>query len=42
MSTVMMRRVLVALFCVLALFSIGLFMNISSVNMDAGFVYAQY
>ena len=38
----MMRQVLLAVFCVLAFVSIGLFIGITKVNMDAGFVYAQF
>jgi hypothetical protein len=38
----MTRRILLVLFCLLAFVSIGLFAGISNVNMDAGFVYAQY
>jgi hypothetical protein len=38
----MVRHILLILFCILALLSIGLFINISKVNMNAGFIYAQY
>jgi hypothetical protein len=38
----MTRQVLLVLFCILAFLSIGLFAGISTVNMDAGFIYAQY
>jgi hypothetical protein len=37
-----MRSILLVLFGVLAVVSIGLFTTISNVNVDAGFIYAQY
>jgi hypothetical protein len=37
-----MRSFLLVLFCLLALLSVGLFANISPLNMDAGVLYAQF
>jgi hypothetical protein len=37
-----MRQILLVLFCALALLTVGLFVGISKVNTDAGFIYAQY
>ena len=37
-----MRSFLLFLFCLLALASVGLFAGISSLNMQAGFLYAQF
>jgi hypothetical protein len=36
------RPFLVAGFCLLALLSIGVFANISAVNLDASFVYGKF
>jgi hypothetical protein len=37
-----MRSSLVVLFCLLAILTVGLFASISPLNMDAGFLYAQF
>jgi hypothetical protein len=37
-----MRSFLLILFCLLTFLSVGLFGSISSLNMDAGFLYAQF
>ena len=37
-----MRSFLLVLFCLLTLVSVGLFANISPLNMDAGVLYAQF
>jgi hypothetical protein len=37
-----MRSFLLTLFCILAFLSVSLFAHISSLNMDAGFLYAQF
>jgi hypothetical protein len=37
-----MRSFLLILFCILAFLTVGLFANISPLNMDAGFLYAQF
>jgi hypothetical protein len=37
-----MRPFLLILFCLLAFLSVGMFASISSLNMDAGFLYAQF
>jgi hypothetical protein len=37
-----MRHFLLILFCLLALLSVAIFSSISSLNMDAGFLYAQF
>jgi hypothetical protein len=37
-----MRHFLLILFCLLALLSVAIFASISSLNMDAGFLYAQF
>ena len=37
-----MRLPLLVLFCLLAFLAVGLFSSISSLNMDAGFLYAQF
>ncbi len=37
-----MRSFLLLLFCLLAFLSVGLFARISSLNMDAGVLYAQF
>ena len=37
-----MRSLLLTLFCLLALLSVGLFADISPLNLDAGVLYAQF
>jgi hypothetical protein len=37
-----MRPFLLTLFCLLAFLSVAMFASISSLNMDAGFLYAQF
>ena len=37
-----MRPFLIILFCLLAFLSVGMFASISSLNMDAGLLYAQF
>jgi hypothetical protein len=37
-----MRPFLLVLFCLLAFLSVSVFASISSLNMDAGFLYAQF
>ena len=37
-----MRPFLLILFCLQAFLSVGMFASISSLNMDAGFLYAQF
>ena len=37
-----MRSFLLVLFCLLAFLSVGLFANISPLNMDASVLYAQF
>jgi hypothetical protein len=37
-----MRSFLLMLFCLLAVLSVGLFANISPLNMDVGVLYAQF